>query len=104
LILAILLIFAFTVNIFFGYWRANVKALSLQWFLSIHISIPVIVGLRVWLMEWNWVTVPVFVAVFFLGQFAGGRLRKYLLKKPGLSLSSCLVMDLVRMVRGGSGG
>jgi hypothetical protein len=104
LILAILLIFAFTVNIFFGYWRANVKPLSLQWFLAIHISIPFLVGLRVWLMEWNWVTVPAFVAVFFLGQYAGGRLRKYLLKKPDLSLSSCLVMDLVRMARGSSRG
>ena len=102
MILAILLIFAFTINLFFGYWRANVRTLSPQWFLAIHIPIPILVGLRVWLLGWNWVTVPAFVAAFFIGQYAGGQLRKHLLRKPELSLSSCLVLDLVRMARGSS--
>jgi len=101
--LAILLIVTFAINIFFGYWRASVRALSLQWFLAIHLSVPVIIGLRVWLLDWNWVTVPAFVAVFFLGQYAGGRVQKYLVKKPERELSACLVMDLFRMARGGGG-
>ena len=85
MILAILLIVAFAINLFFGYWRASVRALSVQWFLAIHLSVPVIIGLRLWLLGWNWVTVPAFVAVFFLGQYAGGRIRKYIAKNPGRS-------------------
>jgi len=92
--LAIVLIVVFIINIPFGYWRANVKKLSVQWFLSIHIPIPFVVLLRIYGdIGFALYTYPIMVAAFFGGQFFG----KYLfsiLQKKGNSVSSCLVMDL----------
>ena len=95
--LLLVAVLIFTLNVFFGYWRANASRFSIQWFLAIHLSVLLAVGLRLWLMEsFSWVTLPVFVAVFFGGQYAGGRLRRFLEGRVSASLSSCLVMDLVR--------
>ena len=87
----------FLVNVFFGYWRANTRRLSWQWFLAIHIPVPIAVSLRLWLLSgFSWATLPIFVAVFFGGQYTGGRLRCWLEEQSGGQLSSCLVMDLAR--------
>ena len=87
----------FLVNILFGYWRANTRRFSIQWVMAIHIPVPLAIGLRLWLLGWSWVMLPLFVLTFFTGQYAGGRLRSYLAKRQ-FHLSSCLVMDLVRML------
>ena len=95
LFLVAVLIFA--VNVFFGYWRANTRKLSLQWFLAIHIPVPIAISLRLLLLHgFNWATLPIFIAVFFAGQFVGSRLRCWLSEHDRGSLSSCLVMDMVR--------
>jgi len=66
------------VNFPFGFWRAGVKRFSLPWFLAVHAPVPLIVGLRVLSgLGWQYSTVPVLASMFFLGQFFGGRLRRW---------------------------
>jgi hypothetical protein len=70
--LAILLI-----NVPFGYWRAKVKKFSLQWILAVHIPVGLAIALRVYEhIALRLATLPLFMAVFFTGQWVGGRLKK----------------------------
>lgn len=63
-------------NIPFGYWRASVRKFSLQWVLAIHLPVPVVIALRIFSgLGWRFITFPVLIGAFFLGQFAGGRIR-----------------------------
>ncbi len=84
------------INIFFGYWRSNVRKLSPQWLMAVHIPVPIAIGLRLAFLGWSWVLLPAFVAAFFLGQFGGSQIRK-LFKKAKIQLSSFLVLDLFRV-------
>jgi hypothetical protein len=89
-------ILVFVFNIPFGYWRANVKKLSLQWVLAVHIPVPVIIALRIFVeIGFAWFTYVFLVAAFFLGQQLGAYLLKYL-KIHSRQKSSCLMMDLLR--------
>ena len=81
----------FLVNLPFGYWRAPVKKFSWQWFLFIHLPIPLVVLLRFYFeLGFQFYTYPFLVGAFFLGQFLGGKLYKQfrknnkeeILKKP----------------------
>jgi hypothetical protein len=87
----------FILNIPFGYWRANVKRFSLQWYLAIHLPVPAIIALRIFGgIGFHWTTYVVLVGAFFLGQFLGGKIysrRSHQHKSP---LTSCLVMDVYR--------
>ena len=66
----------FLINLPFGYWRASVRKLSPQWFLAVHLPVPLVIALRVYSgLGWRPVSFPVLVGAFFLGQFVGGRLR-----------------------------
>lgn len=66
----------FLLNIPFGYWRTSVPKYSLPWILAIHLPIPVVVLLRILFgIGFIPVSFPILVGAFFLGQFAGGRLR-----------------------------
>ncbi len=94
LILVVALIFL--LNIPFGYWRSNTSRLSTQWLMAIHTPVLLAIGVRVLLTGWNWAMLPVFVAAFAAGQYTGGKLRNYLVRREQRPLSSCLVMDLVR--------
>jgi hypothetical protein len=83
----------------FGYWRANVKTFSLQWFLAIHIPVLFIIGLRlISELGFGWLTYVFLVAVFFLGQKTGSFLLKRV-ERVCHQVSSCLVMDLARYIR-----
>ena len=87
----------YLLNIPFGYWRENVKKFSLQWALSIHLPIPFIVLLRIYGgIGFKFITYPVLVGAFILGQFTGAFIYKWRLKKENLPLSGCLFMDLYR--------
>ena len=67
---------AFLLNLPFGYWRASVRKLSRQWFLAVHLPVPLVIALRVFSgLGWKPVSFPVLVLAFFLGQFVGGKLR-----------------------------
>jgi len=43
----LLTIFAFIINMPFGYWRSNVRRFSLQFFLAIHIPVALIILFRI---------------------------------------------------------
>ncbi|MDF1576147.1 MAG: hypothetical protein P1P86_13245 [Bacteroidales bacterium] len=89
----------FLLNIPFGYWRANVRRFSTQWFLAIHIPVPVIIALRlVSGIGFGWYTYLFLIAGFFLGQQAGSFLMKQIHNYCHQE-SSCLVMDLIRCSR-----
>ena len=89
-------ILVFFLNIPFGYWRANVKRFSVQWFLAIHIPVPFIVAMRILGdIGFSWHTYVFLVGGFFLGQKFGSMLMKWI-HRVCHQESSCLVMDLVR--------
>ncbi len=92
-------ILVFVLNIPFGYWRANVKRFSAQWFLAIHIPVPIIVALRILGgIGFGWYTYLFLVGGFFLGQQLGSILIKRIHQHCHQE-SSCLVMDLIRCSR-----
>ena len=65
----------FVLNIPFGYWRANVRKFSTQWFLAIHIPVPFIIALRLLSgIGFAWYTYLFLVGAFFLGQQLGSLL------------------------------
>ena len=89
----------FLLNIPFGYWRANVRRFSTQWFLAIHIPVPIIVALRLFSgIGFGWQTYLFLVGGFFLGQQLGSRVLKWVHGHCHQE-SSCLVMDLYRCAR-----
>jgi len=82
-------------NIPFGYWRFNVRKLSLQWFLAVHLPVPFIILLRFGMdIGFHWITYIFLVAAFFMGQLIGGKIHQS--RKQSKTVSSCLVMDLYR--------
>ena len=82
-------------NIPFGYWRENVKKFSWQWFLSVHISVPVIIFLRICLgLGWELTTYPILVGAYFTGQFIGGKWHRAW--QRSINVSSCLLCDMHR--------
>ena len=97
--LIIVALLVFILNIPFGYWRANVKRYSAQWFLAIHIPVPFIVALRI-LSEigFAWYTYIFLVGAFFLGQKLGSVLMNWIHKRCKQE-SSCIVMDLYRCAK-----
>lgn len=97
--LILIAILVFLLNIPFGYWRANVKRFSLQWYLAIHIPVPFIVAMRIiGEIGFNWYTYVFLVAGFFLGQKFGSMLMKRIHTRCQVE-SSCLFMDLIRCSR-----
>lgn len=89
----------FILNIPFGYWRANTKKLSFQWFLAIHIPVPFVIILRILShLGWKFITYPVLVGAFFLGQFVGGKLHNSFAKKMQDKISSCICVDLYKII------
>ena len=74
--LFIVSLIVFVVNLPFGYWRAGVKKFSKQWFLAVHIPVPIVIALRIFSgLGWQFVTYPALVGAFFLGQYFGGVAR-----------------------------
>lgn len=67
---------AVVLNIPFGFWRAGARKFSPVWFLAVHLPVPLVVGLRLFLhLGWQLSTFPVLISAYFLGQFCGGRFR-----------------------------
>jgi hypothetical protein len=94
--LIVVTLIVFFLNIPFGYWRANVKRFSAQWFLAIHIPVPFIVALRLLSgIGFAWITYVFLVGAYFLGQQFGSLVKKWILKSCQQK-TSCLVMDLYR--------
>jgi len=72
--IAVITAIAFVANLPFGYLRQGVRKFSFRWFLYIHISIPLIVALRL-SYGIDYPFIPVFVAAAIGGQVVGARLR-----------------------------
>jgi hypothetical protein len=65
------------INLPFGYWRSGVRKFSLQWFLAVHLPVPIVIGLRFASgLGFQLATFPVIVGAFFAGQFLGGWTRR----------------------------
>jgi hypothetical protein len=93
------LLTVFALNIVFGYWRSNTRRFALQWFMAVHIPVPLSIGLRVWFLGWSWFIVRLFVAAFFAGQYIGGMTRRHLNKLHPGCLGSFLLLDVVKVIR-----
>lgn len=90
----------FLLNLPFGYWRANVNMFSGQWFLSVHIPIPVIIALRIFSgIGWHLIAIPATVGAFILGQLMGGTLHNRLKRISRIPVSSCLLCDLMKSLK-----
>ena len=68
-------LFIFVMNLPFGAWRARLRKLSPAWFVAIHLPVVLAIGTRILLgVPFRLITLPLYVAAFFFGQFAGARL------------------------------
>lgn len=66
----------FLINLPFGYWRASVRRLSTQWFLAVHLPVPLVIALRIFSgLGFQLISFPILIGAFFLGQFVGGKVR-----------------------------
>jgi phosphatidylserine synthase len=83
--LLLALIFTFILNIPFGYWRGRTRKFSLNWMLAIHLPVPIIFLVRVWVGAPLFL-IPIFVLAFFLGQLSGSRIYKSRISEKGLYL------------------
>lgn len=64
----------FILNLPLGYWRASVKKYSKQWFLAVHLSVPVIYLLRVE-SGLSYQVIPFMILAAFSGQFVGAKVK-----------------------------
>lgn len=71
---ALILLFTFLVNLPFGWLRRNEKKFTFKWWLYIHLPIPLVIALRIWLKINPWL-IPVIIAVAVAGQIVGARLK-----------------------------
>lgn len=76
----LLLVFAFVVNLPFGYWREGAGKFSLAWFVAVHAAVPLIIGFRrLFDVPFEWALLPFAVLAYFAGQTIGARMRRRLL-------------------------
>jgi hypothetical protein len=80
--LIVFALFVFILNIPFGYWRGGTRKFSRDWYLAIHIPVPVIVLMRIYFdLGWGWESYVYLVTAFFLGQLTGKLIRKFRKRK-----------------------
>lgn len=96
--LTLILILILIINIFFGYWRATTRKLSVQWFFAIHLPVPIAIALRLVFFGSSLVLLPFFVVAFAMGQFLGGAIRRLMAKQNDLTIGSFLLSDLFRLL------
>jgi len=73
--IAIVSVLVFIINVPAGLWRGRLKKLSFWWFVSIHLPIPFVVGLRfLFDLGFAWYTYPFLVGAFFAGQLLGKKI------------------------------
>ncbi|MEI8121188.1 MAG: hypothetical protein WCI20_03995 [bacterium] len=83
IVLLLVVAAVFFLNLPFGFWRAGVRKFSLAWFLSVHLPIPFIVGLRLLSgMGFHLSTFPVMIGAYLAGQYTGGAIRRTRLRTP----------------------
>jgi hypothetical protein len=70
-----LILFAVIINLPLGYLRQNYEKFSFGWYFYIHISIPVIIFLRV-KFGFSWKFIPLTLGGAVAGQLLGGFIHK----------------------------
>jgi hypothetical protein len=70
-----LILFAVIINLPLGYLRQNYEKFSFGWYFYIHISIPVIIFLRV-KFGYSWKFIPLTLGGAVVGQLLGGIIHK----------------------------
>jgi hypothetical protein len=70
-----LIALAILVNIPLGYLRQAVEKFSFAWYFYVHISIPLIIYLRI-KSGYSWKFIPLTFAGAVIGQIIGGRVRR----------------------------
>ena len=70
-----LTLFAVIINLPLGYLRQNYEKFSFGWYFYIHISIPIIIFLRV-KFGYSWKFIPLTLGGAVVGQLLGGILHK----------------------------
>lgn len=66
-----LAVFSFICNLPLGWWRATVRKFSANWFLAVHLSVPLIIYLRLKLGLSAWF-IPLSLSAALIGQLVGG--------------------------------
>lgn len=70
-----LLLVAFLLNVPLGYLRESCARYSVRWFVYIHLSIPIIVLLRM-TYGFDWPVIPFTLGCAVVGQLLGGRMKR----------------------------
>ncbi|HLO27021.1 MAG TPA: hypothetical protein VK187_12990 [Geobacteraceae bacterium] len=70
-----LILLAIVINVPLGYLRQNCRKFSLAWYFYVHISIPVIVYLRL-KGGYSWRFIPLTLLGAFAGQYLGGYINR----------------------------
>ncbi|MCL4536110.1 MAG: hypothetical protein M1610_00740 [Nitrospirae bacterium] len=70
----LIILFAFILNIPFGYFRSRSKKYSLKWFIYIHMPVPIVVIARL-ISHTDYKFIPLFIMAAVIGQFFGGKLE-----------------------------
>lgn len=70
-----LILLAVVINVPLGYLRQNCRKFSLAWYFYVHISIPVIIYLRL-KGGFSWRFIPLTLLGAFAGQFIGGFINR----------------------------
>jgi len=70
-----LILFAVIINLPLGYLRQNYEKFSFAWYFYVHISIPIIIYLRV-KSGYSWKFIPLTLGGAVLGQMLGGMINK----------------------------
>ncbi|MGO9378263.1 MAG: hypothetical protein ACLPN1_06085 [Dissulfurispiraceae bacterium] len=65
---------AFVINIPFGYLRTKTRKFSARWFIYVHMSIPLIIAVRL-LSHTDYRYIPLFILAAVAGQLLGGRIE-----------------------------
>jgi len=68
-------VLALLINLPFGYLRQNCEKFTFAWYFYVHISIPIIIYLRV-KAGFSWHFIPITLGSAFVGQFLGGSINK----------------------------
>jgi hypothetical protein len=70
----IIALLALIINIPFGYLRNKTRKFSALWFLYVHLSIPLIIAVRL-LSHTDYRYIPIFILAAVAGQILGGRIE-----------------------------
>ncbi len=70
-----LIIVAFVINLPLGYLRQNCEKFTFAWYFYIHISIPIIIYLRI-KSGYSWKYIPLTLGGAFAGQLLGGIIKR----------------------------